>query len=78
MQEVLAEREFTVGSFYETQENYPASIARLQTVVDTYPLFSKSDLALMQLGDAYAAEATICLEDGLYQARRAGTPHRRL
>ena len=28
----------------------PASIARLQTVVDTYPLYSKSDQALLAHG----------------------------
>jgi outer membrane protein assembly factor BamD len=59
VQEVLAQRQFTVGSFYATHDNWPASIARLQTLTDSYPLFSKSDLALMQLGDDYAAEATI-------------------
>ena len=56
-QEVLAARQFTIGSFYETHENWPASIARLQTLTDSYPLFSKSDMALMALGDAYAGEA---------------------
>src|ERR1700744_6072695 len=57
VQEVLAEREYQVGSFYATHENWAASIARLQTVTDTYPLYSHSDLALIGLGDAYAAEA---------------------
>jgi len=64
VQEVLAQRQFTVGSFYATHENWPASIARLQTVTDSYPLFSKSDLALMQLGDNYAAEANIAAKMG--------------
>src|SRR5947209_9266361 len=59
VQEVLAQRQYTIGSFYATHENWPASIARLQTLTDAYPLFSKSDLALMQLGDNYAAEANI-------------------
>src|SRR6187402_3061521 len=40
-----------------TRENWPASIARYQTVVDTYPLFSHSDEALIGLGDAFASEA---------------------
>jgi outer membrane protein assembly factor BamD len=56
-QEVLAERETSIGLFYESRENMNASIARLQTVVDTYPLYSKSDQALLGIGDAYAAEA---------------------
>jgi len=57
VQEVLAERETTIGLYYESRENYPAAIARLQTVVDTYPLYSKSDLALLNIGDSYAGEA---------------------
>jgi outer membrane protein assembly factor BamD len=57
VQEVLAQREFEIGMFYATHENYAASIARLQTVADTYPLFSHSDLTLIALGDNYAAEA---------------------
>lgn len=68
VQEVLAQRQFTVGSFYATHENWPASIARLQTVTDSYPLFSKSDLALMQLGDNYAAEANIASKMGYIKA----------
>ncbi|MGB8539842.1 MAG: outer membrane protein assembly factor BamD [Acidobacteriaceae bacterium] len=57
VQEVLAERQYQVGSFYSTHENWAATIARLQTVTDTYPLYSHSDMALIGLGDAYAAEA---------------------
>jgi outer membrane protein assembly factor BamD len=57
VQEVLAERETQIGIYYEAKENYPAAIARLQTVVDTYPLYSKSDQALLAIGDAYAGEA---------------------
>lgn len=59
VQEVLAQRQFTIGSFYATHENWAASIARLQTVTDSYPLYSKSDMALLQLGDDYAAEAAM-------------------
>jgi outer membrane protein assembly factor BamD len=59
VQEVLAEREMQIGVYYESRENYSAAIARLQTVVDTYPLYSKSDLALLSIGDAYAGEARL-------------------
>ncbi len=61
VQEVLAERETQIGLYYGAKENYPASIARLQTVVDTYPLYSKSDQALLAIGDAYAGEARAVL-----------------
>jgi outer membrane protein assembly factor BamD len=57
VQEVLAERETQIGLYYESRENYNAAIARLKTVVDTYPLYSKSDQALLAIGDAYAGEA---------------------
>jgi outer membrane protein assembly factor BamD len=40
-----------------SREQWAASIARLETVVDTYPLYSKSDQALMGIGDAYLGEA---------------------
>ena len=57
VQEVLAERETQIGLFYVSREQWAAAIARLQTVVDTYPLYSKSDQALLGIGDAYAGEA---------------------
>jgi outer membrane protein assembly factor BamD len=57
VQEVLAERETGIGLYYESRENFAAAIARLETVVDTYPLYSKSDQALLGIGDAYAGEA---------------------
>ena len=57
VQEVLAERETQIGLYYTSRENFPAAIARLETIVDTYPLYSKSDLALLNIGDAYAGEA---------------------
>ncbi|MGA2727760.1 MAG: outer membrane protein assembly factor BamD [Terracidiphilus sp.] len=57
VQEVLAERETQIGLYYDSRENYAAAIARLDTVVDTYPLYSKSDQALLGIGDAYAGQA---------------------
>ena len=57
VQEVLAERETQIGLYYESHENYSAAIARLETVVDTYPLYSKSDQALLGIGDSYEGMA---------------------
>jgi len=57
VQEVLAERETGIGLYYGSRDNYSAAIARLETVVDTYPLYSKSDQALLGIGDALAGEA---------------------
>ncbi len=57
VQEVLAEREAQIGFYYQSRENYNAAIARLETVADTYPLYSKSDQVLIAIGDCYAGEA---------------------
>jgi outer membrane protein assembly factor BamD len=53
VQEVIAEREYRVGRFYFLRESYPASIARLKSLTDKYPLYSKADEALYMLGQAY-------------------------
>jgi outer membrane protein assembly factor BamD len=57
VQEVMATRESSIGQFYAGHENWVAAIARYQTVVDTYPLYSHIDETLIGLGDAYAAQA---------------------
>jgi outer membrane protein assembly factor BamD len=56
VQEVLAQREFNIGRFYYLRQSYPAAIARLQTLVDRYPLFSGADQALFLLGQSYEGE----------------------
>jgi outer membrane protein assembly factor BamD len=56
VQEVIAEREFRVGRFYYLRQSYPAAIARLQTLVDRYPLYSKADETLFLLGQSYEGE----------------------
>jgi outer membrane protein assembly factor BamD len=38
VQEVLADREFNIGKFYYMRLSYNASIARLQSLVEKYPL----------------------------------------
>jgi outer membrane protein assembly factor BamD len=56
VQEVLAEREFRVGRFYYLRESYPAAIARLKSVADTYPLYSGAEDALYMIGDSYEGQ----------------------
>jgi outer membrane protein assembly factor BamD len=56
VQEVIAEREYEVGHFYYMRQSYPAAIARLKSLADQYPLFSKADEALYLLGQAYEGE----------------------
>ena len=58
VQEVLAEREFSIGHFYFLRESWTAAIARLKTVADTYPLYSQADEALFLLGQANEQEAS--------------------
>jgi outer membrane protein assembly factor BamD len=57
VQEVLATREAQLGAFYASHNNWAASIARYQTVIDTYPLYSHMDDVLIGVGDAYEAQA---------------------
>lgn len=71
VQEVLAEREYQIGTYYQSVQNYNAAIARLQTVADTYPLYSKSDQVLIAIGDSYEGEAhNISLYKGMNGAVR--------
>jgi outer membrane protein assembly factor BamD len=56
VQEVLADREFGIGKFYYLRLSYPASIARLQTLVEKYPLYSRADEALYVLGQNYEGQ----------------------
>jgi len=58
VQEVLGEREFQIGRFYYLRESYPASIARLQSLVEKYPLYSRADEALYLLGQNYEGQIT--------------------
>ena len=59
VQEVLAQREYMIGHYYFLHESYPAAIARLQSVADTYPLYSGADQALFELGTSYEREADL-------------------
>lgn len=58
VQEVLGEREFEIGRFYYLRQAFPASIARLQSLVDKYPLYSRADEALYLLGQNYEGQIT--------------------
>jgi outer membrane protein assembly factor BamD len=53
VQEVLAEREYRIGRFYHLRESDPAAIARLKSVSEAYPLYSRADEALYLLGGSY-------------------------
>jgi outer membrane protein assembly factor BamD len=53
VQEVLAEGNFRVASFYYTREAYRASGARLIELTNRYPLYSQADQANWMLGQIY-------------------------
>src|SRR5215475_12987820 len=56
VQEVLAQREYNIGRFYFLRQAYPAAVARLQTLVERYPLYSGADEALYLLGQTYEGQ----------------------
>ena len=53
IQEALADAEFKVGAFYYKRGSNPAAANRFTRLVDQYPLYSKADEALWDLGDSY-------------------------
>jgi outer membrane protein assembly factor BamD len=71
VQEVLADREFMIGRFYYLRQSYLPSVARLQSLVDKYPLYSQADEALYLLGQDYEGQiarlrlAPTCDQHGL-------------
>ncbi|MGD0666168.1 MAG: outer membrane protein assembly factor BamD [Bryobacteraceae bacterium] len=53
-QEVLADAEYRVGSFYyRSKGSFPAAANRLSALTDQFPLYSRSDDALMLEADSY-------------------------
>ena len=70
VQEVLAQREYMIGHFYFLRESYPAAIARLQSVADTYPLYSGADQALFELGNAYERQIELIRRSKLPEASK--------
>jgi outer membrane protein assembly factor BamD len=53
IQEALADAEFKVGFFYYKRGSNFAAANRLTRLVDQYPLYSKADEALWDLGESY-------------------------
>ena len=59
VQEVLAQREADIAGYYASHEDWPAALARYETVHETYPQYSHMDDVLIGIGDADEAEARI-------------------
>ena len=53
IQEVLGESEMMVGDFYHHKGSWSAAANRLTGLSDQYPLYSRTDQALWEEGDAY-------------------------
>ncbi len=70
VQEVLAERQYRIASFYFLRQNLAASQARLQSLVDSYPLYSKIDEALYTLGQLYEREAVAMRKQNIPEAQK--------
>src|SRR5580693_558713 len=58
IQESLAEGEYLVGNFYFKRGDNSAAANRLAHVIDQYPLYSKADLALWEMGESYGRLGT--------------------
>jgi outer membrane protein assembly factor BamD len=61
VQEIQAERQFRIASFYYLRDNLAASQARLISLTESYPLYSGTDEALFELGSLYEKE-TIAIQ----------------
>ncbi len=53
VQEVLAEGDYRIGYYYYVKGDKRAAAARLASVTNRYPLYSKSDQALWMMGDIF-------------------------
>lgn len=69
VQEVIAEREYRVGRFYYLRQSFPAAIARLQSLQNRYPLYSRADETLYLLGQSYEGEIAMLHRNGAEEHR---------
>jgi outer membrane protein assembly factor BamD len=70
VQEILAERQYRIAHFYYLRDNLAASQARLQSLTESYPLYSGADEALYELGMLYEREAASMKKQRIAEAQR--------
>jgi len=70
VQEILAERQYRIAHFYYLRDNLAASQARLQSLTESYPLYSGIDEALFELGGLYEKEAAGLRKQKIPDAQR--------
>jgi len=70
VQELLAERQYRIAHFYFLRDNLAASQARMESLIDSYPLYSQIDEALYELGMLYEKEAGTMRKQRLSEAAK--------
>ena len=70
VQELLAERQYRIAHFYFLRDNLAASQARMESLIDSYPLYSQIDEALFELGMLYEKEAATMRKQKLSDAAK--------
>src|SRR6266853_1396112 len=70
VQEILAERQYRIAHFYYLRDNLAASQARLQSLTESYPLYSGIDEALFELGALYEKEAAGLRKQKIPEAKK--------
>jgi outer membrane protein assembly factor BamD len=70
VQELLAERQYRIAHFYFLRDNLAASQARMESLIDSYPLYSQIDEALFELGALYEKEAATMRKQKLSEAAK--------
>jgi outer membrane protein assembly factor BamD len=70
IQEVLADSDFRIASFYNSRKSYRAAASRLGEMIERYPLYSNTDQALMMLGTIWERAPNVSKEDEALSAAR--------
>ena len=70
VQEILGERQYRIAHFYYLRDNLAASQARLESLTQSYPLYSASDEAYFELGNLYEREALAVRKQKLPDAQK--------
>jgi outer membrane protein assembly factor BamD len=70
VQEVLAERQYRIAHFYGLRDNLAACQARLESLTQSYPLYSGIDEAFFELGGLFEREALSLRKQKLPDAQK--------
>jgi len=76
VQEVIAEREYRVGRFYYLRGSYLPAVARLESLVNRYPLYSKADEALYLIGQSYEGQIAMVRHMGTSEREQMEHAHK--